>query len=133
MAFYGKLYSFDKNENFDSFVGSLQLPQEKADAFINAKPSQKIEKDGDFYIITTYNANGTTEMKFKNGVEFDETLSQEVTTKNIITVDGNKFTQVQKIGDNTITIVREYTPEQLVVTITSSFWDGVAKRFYVAK
>ncbi|XP_045503252.1 fatty acid-binding protein 2-like [Colias croceus] len=132
MAFYGKLYTLEKNENFDGFMKSLNLPQEQTDAYINSKPSQKIEKDGDYYVITTNSITGTSEIKFKDGVEFDEVFSPEITTKNTITVDGNKFTQVQSLGDKSVTYVREYSPEQLVVTVTSNFWDGTAKRYYVA-
>ncbi|XP_038216435.1 fatty acid-binding protein 2-like [Zerene cesonia] len=132
MSFFGKLYTLQKNENFDSFINSLNLPQDKADALINAKPSQKIEKDGDYYIITTITSKRTTEIKFKNGVEFDEAFTNEITTKNTVTVDGNKFTQVQKADDKIITIIREYSPEQLVVTLTCNFWDGTAKRYYTA-
>ncbi|XP_038216448.1 fatty acid-binding protein 1-like [Zerene cesonia] len=132
MAFFGKLYTLERNENFEEFIKSLNLPQEQSEGFINSKPSQKIEKDGDYYIITTNSRRGTTEIKFKDGVEFDEVFSPEITTKNTITVDGNKFTQVQSLGDKSVTYVREYTPEQLVVTVTSNFWDGIAKRYYVA-
>ncbi|XP_038214841.1 fatty acid-binding protein 2-like [Zerene cesonia] len=133
MAFYGKLYTLEKNENFDSFIKSLNIPQDRAEAYVNSKPSQKIEKDGDYYIITTNSIMGVSEIKFKPGVEFDEVLTPEITTKTTVTVDGNKFTQVQTLGDKSVTYVREYTPEQLVITLTSNFWDGTAKRYYVAK
>ncbi|CAK1541695.1 unnamed protein product [Leptosia nina] len=133
MAFYGVLYKHDSNENFEPFVKSLNLPDDKAAAYASYKPSQKIEQNGDEYVITTIAPQGPILMKFKSGVEFEEQISPDISGKNTITVDGNKVTQVQKFADGkTITYVREYTPEKLVVTITASFWDGTAKRIYLA-
>ncbi|CAF4802244.1 unnamed protein product [Pieris macdunnoughi] len=131
MAYFGKVFTLEKNENFEGFINSLGLPKEKVDSYVKSKSSQKIEKDGDGYIITSTTSLGVTEMKFKPGVEFDQQLVPEIVTKNVITVDGDKFTQVQKAGGKTITYVREFSPDNLVVTITSDFWDGVAKRIYV--
>ncbi|XP_045522702.1 fatty acid-binding protein 2-like [Pieris brassicae] len=133
MAFFGKLYTHESNENFDDFVNSLNLPEEQATAYLNSKISQKIEKDGDEYVLTTNKPSGPSVMRFKSGVEFDEKITAEVIGKNTITVHGNKVTQVQKLPDGkTITFAREYSPDKLVVTITASFWNGTAKRIYVA-
>ncbi|CAG4932601.1 unnamed protein product [Colias eurytheme] len=134
MSFFGKMYKLDRSENFEAFAESLKLSPEQTQAFLNSKSSQKLDKDGDEYIITTVYDGQSFENKFKSGVEFDEILRPEVTAKSVITVEDNKLTHVQTFEDgNSITYVREYSPEELVVTITSNFWSGTAKRFFVAE
>ncbi|XP_045503447.1 fatty acid-binding protein 2-like [Colias croceus] len=134
MSFFGKMYKLDRSENFDAFAESFKLSPQETQAIINSKLSQKLDKVGDEYIITTVYEGKSFENKFKSGVEFDEILTPEVIPKSVITVDGNKLTHVQKFKDgNSITNVREYSPQELVVTITSNFWPGTAKRFFVAE
>ncbi|CAG4932592.1 unnamed protein product [Colias eurytheme] len=134
MAYFGKMFKLERTENFEDFVNSLKLPPAETQAYINSRSTQKLDQNGDEYVITTVYEGKSFEMKFKSGVEFDEVLAPGVVPKNIITVEGNKLTQVQTFDDgNSITYVREYSPEELVVTITSNFWSGTAKRFYVAQ
>ncbi|XP_045503448.1 fatty acid-binding protein 2-like [Colias croceus] len=134
MSFFGKVYKLDRSENFDAFAESLKLSPLETQALINIKSSQKLDKDGDEYILTTFYEGQSSEIKFKSGVEFDEILRADVTPKSVITVDGNKLTHVQKFQDgNSITCIREFSPEKLVVTITSNFWSGTAKRYFVAE
>lgn len=56
----------------------LGLPKEKAENYINSKPTQKIEKDGDGYVLTTTTGHGVTEMRFKPGVEFEQKFTPEI-------------------------------------------------------
>ncbi|KMZ04221.1 uncharacterized protein Dsimw501_GD20655, isoform C [Drosophila simulans] len=51
------------------------------------------------------------------GVEFDEETLDGRNVKSIITLDGNKLTQEQK-GDKPTTIVREFTDNELITTLT---------------
>ncbi|XP_038216378.1 fatty acid-binding protein 2-like [Zerene cesonia] len=134
MAFFGKMYKLERTENFEDFVHSLKLPPADTQAYINSRSTQKLDKNGDEYVITTFYDGKSSEMKFKSGVEFDEVVNSEVIPKSTITVEGNKLTHVQTFQDgNTITYVREYSPEELVVTVTANFWPGTAKRFYSAQ
>ncbi|CAG4932596.1 unnamed protein product [Colias eurytheme] len=136
MSFFGKMYKLDRSENFEAFVECYKLSPELTHEFINSNLSEKLDKDGDEYTITTiYKEGQSFENKFKSGVKFDEIPRPGVIIPNsVITVDGNKFTHVQAFEDgNSITYVKEYSPEELVVTITSNFWPGTAKRFFVAE
>ncbi|CAG4932610.1 unnamed protein product [Colias eurytheme] len=134
MAFVGKSYVLDRTENFDEFVKSLKIPDDLADLIIKAKAKQTLEKNGDEYVLTSVYNERTMVSKFKNGVEFDETVGPKGKAKTTFTVEGDKVTQVQKFPDgNTITLVREYYPDKIEATITTNFWPGTAKRFYVAE
>ncbi|VVC96086.1 unnamed protein product [Leptidea sinapis] len=133
MDFLGKIYKLDRSENFEEFLASLNLPEDKI-AQIKIKTSQTLTKEGDNYVLTTILPDGKKEMKFQSGVEFDEKVSPEVTAKTTFTVSGNKVTQKQTFDDGkTINYVREFTADTLKVTLTSSFWDGTAVRYYVAE
>lgn len=49
------------------------LPADQAQGYLNFKPSQKYEKDGDSYVYTSVTPSGQTQVKFQSGVAFDET------------------------------------------------------------
>ncbi|CAH0713611.1 unnamed protein product, partial [Brenthis ino] len=133
MAGFGKEFILDKDENFDEFVASLGLSGERAERVRKNKSIQKLVKIGDDEYAFVYRSDsGTKEIKFKNGVEFDEQVAEGVFAKSIFTVDGNVVIQQLKFEDGkTLTYKSEFTKDSLVVTITSSSWDGSAKRYYV--
>ncbi|CAH2052256.1 unnamed protein product, partial [Iphiclides podalirius] len=127
MAYEGKLYKHVRDENFEAFVKSLNLPEEHTTGFLNFKPDQKLEKNGDSYTLTTISGNNTKEVTFKNGVEFDETVVPGRVSKTTITLSGNTLTQVQKFDDgNVITTKREYSGDGLTVTLQRNNVDGPA-------
>ncbi|KAL0818367.1 hypothetical protein ABMA28_008844 [Loxostege sticticalis] len=127
MAYFGKNFTFEKDENVDELINATGLD------FLKNKPSQVIEKDGDSYKLILKTVNH--EIVFKSGVPFVELVrgTLEVSSKTTITVDGDTFIQVQDFGsDGTLTSKREYSADQLKVTYTSNKWDGVAYRYFKA-
>ncbi|XP_026314241.1 fatty acid-binding protein 2-like [Hyposmocoma kahamanoa] len=135
MAYFGKEFVLDRQENFTEFIESLkmEIPPEIKKAVINSKSLAKIDKNGDEYTLSSVKVDGSTSSRtFKSGVEYEETNFGR-TGKAVITVDGDTFTQVQKYPEGTLTTTRKFSPNELVVTITFSGWDGEAKRYYKAK
>lgn len=57
------------------------IPEDKLQQILSSRPSQKLEKNGDEYILTTY-GDKSKEIKFKNGVEFDENVTESITVSN---------------------------------------------------
>ncbi|XP_045454085.1 fatty acid-binding protein 2-like [Melitaea cinxia] len=132
MAYLGKSYKFVKSENMDKLLAHFGIPAEKIQDLIKTKPTQKLEKSGDGYVLTTID-DKTTELKFKEGVEFDEKVTEEFVAKTSFSVSGDVVTQTQKFADGrVVTIKRKYNGDELVVEITASTWDGVAHRYYTA-
>ncbi|XP_068623754.1 fatty acid-binding protein 1-like isoform X2 [Battus philenor] len=130
MAFVGKVYAHEKDENFAEFVDTLGPQAEKLKTW---RPKQKLEKDGDSFKHVVIGDTETTEIAFKIGQEFDETVAPGRVSKTVFTLDGNTLTQVQKFEDGlAITTKREYSDEKLIVTITTNKWDGSAVRYYKA-
>ncbi|CAK1590253.1 unnamed protein product [Parnassius mnemosyne] len=131
MAYLGKLYKHDKDENFDTFLNSLDFPADIIAAYSNSKPDHKLEKNGDSYTLTTITPDQTKVVTFKDGVEFDEEVTGGRVVKTTFTVDGNTLTQVQKFTDViAITKKREYFEDKLILTLTWTNWDGIARRYY---
>ncbi|KAG6449098.1 hypothetical protein O3G_MSEX005882 [Manduca sexta] len=108
MAYFGKEFKFEKDENIEELVKTLDLSAEQQAGFVNYKPSQKIEKNGDEYVLTI-------------GPK----------SKSVIQVDGDVFNQVQNFGNGYVfNIKREFSDDALVLSISHSKWDGVGRRHY---
>lgn len=73
----------------------------------------------------------TTSQKFKVGEEKDVTTQDGRKIKNVFTIEGNKLIEKQ-IGEKTLTIIREYSDDELIVTtemgqVVSTSWCKVVK------
>lgn len=77
---------------------------------------QLVKKD-DVYSLISYFLLLTTSQKFKVGEAKDVTTQDGRKIKNIFTIEGNKLIE-QQIGEKTMTIVREYSDDQMIVTST---------------
>ncbi|XP_041972228.1 fatty acid-binding protein 2-like [Aricia agestis] len=130
---YGITFKHKTDENFKEFLDSLGIGDVKVQAILDTCPSQKLDKNGDDYVLTTSDCKKSKELTFKNGVEFEENVTENVTAKTTFTIDGDVLKQVQKFPDGrSLFIDRKFTDNTLLVTLKSSFWDGVAYRHYVA-
>ncbi|CAK1590248.1 unnamed protein product [Parnassius mnemosyne] len=133
MAFYGKVFAVEKDENYEAFVKSMGIPEDKQKNLLEYKPTQKIAKNGDEYTVTVGTKNGERVYNFKSGIEFASTIRDQP-AKITVTVDGNKMTQVVKFDIGlTLTLKKEYTDDTLTEEISHNGWDGVARRFYKAQ
>ncbi|XP_026314326.1 fatty acid-binding protein 1-like [Hyposmocoma kahamanoa] len=132
MAYLGKVFKFEKHENYDGFIKSLGVPEDKAEILLRAKPSQKLVKNGDTYTLSVITTESTRNVTFKSGVAFDEDI-RGLLVKTRITVSGDTLIQVQDFNKKrTFTFKKEFTENTLKETITANFWDGAAYRYYVA-
>ncbi|KPI98973.1 PREDICTED: fatty acid-binding protein-like [Papilio xuthus] len=132
MAFEGKVYVHDRDENFEGFVATLGLTEDKLEKLKNYKPKFKLEKNGDTYTMTSFSDSRNNVVTFKLNEEFDEAVMDGRAAKTTFTLDGNTLTQVQKFEIGTITTKREFFDDKLIATINRSGWDGTAVRYYKA-
>ena len=117
MSFVGKKYKLDKSENFDEYMKELGVGLVTRKMGNSLSPTVEVTLEGDTYTLTTTSTFKTPANSFKLGVEFDEATLHGRNVKSIITLDGNKLTQEQK-GDKPTTIVREFTDNELITTLT---------------
>ncbi|RVE44355.1 hypothetical protein evm_010976 [Chilo suppressalis] len=134
MAYLGKDFKFEKEENFEALITAVESVEQnpKARKILTFKPNQKLVKNGDEYTLTFTVGTFTKEIKFKSGVTFDDVIDEGVAAKSTVTVEGDTFTQVLDFGEKgSITMKREYTADTLKVTVTAAKWSGEAVRYYV--
>lgn len=74
----------DHNVKFKNFMYlmlffSIDIPEDKKQLLLSFKPSQSIKKEGDGYVLsTTSPGGGNKDLKFQDGVEFDEEVAPGV-------------------------------------------------------
>ncbi|GBP35708.1 Fatty acid-binding protein 1 [Eumeta japonica] len=129
--FAGKLYKYDRSENIEAFLDSINVQGEARAGYINSRPDIKLVNNGDgsftFDIIL---GERTISNTFKSGVEFDENMAGIMTT---FTVESNKLVQVQKFpSGKVVTITREFSPTELKTVSTVEGWTGSATRYFKA-
>ncbi|KAM3964021.1 fatty acid-binding protein 1-like [Aphomia sociella] len=133
MSFLGKNYKCVREENFEAFIKVLGLPEEFTSKLIQYKPEQKYEKDGDSYKHTVTTPNKVKVITFKSGESYNDKLRNIIPVKITYTVDGETVTQIIQDDDGrSSTFKMEYTGDTMKVTITGTFFDGTAYRYYSA-
>jgi len=112
MSFVGK-YELVSSENFDEYLKAAGVGLVQRTAASKVKPVVEISEAGGKYSLKTLTALKNTEIVFTLGEEFDEKTADDRTCKSTVTKDGNKLIHVQKIGDETATITREFSGSEM--------------------
>ncbi|XP_047097604.1 fatty acid-binding protein, muscle-like isoform X2 [Schistocerca piceifrons] len=127
--FVGRKYKLDKSENFDEVMKALGVGMVTRKMGNAVSPVIELTKDGDTYTLKSSSTFKNTVITFKLGEEFEEETPDGRKVKSTITQDGNKLHHIQK-GEKTTTIVREFSAEEVKMTITVD--DLVCTRIYKA-
>ncbi|KAK9522925.1 hypothetical protein VZT92_019361 [Zoarces viviparus] len=91
MSFSGK-YQLESQENFESFMKAIGLPDELIQKGKDIKSISEIEEDGDNFKVTVTTGSKVLVNTFKIGEEAElETLTGEK-AKAVVQRDGNKLT-----------------------------------------
>lgn len=72
-------------------------------------------KDDGTFVVKTISTFKNSQIEFKLGEEFDEKRMDGVTTKTVVTKEGNKLIQKQE-ADPPVEIIREFTGDKLITT-----------------
>lgn len=66
-------WDLEKSENFEEFLGTLDLPDAIKNLVASIKPTLVVSQDGDNWSILSIMPGAMDhEIKFKDGVEFEE-------------------------------------------------------------
>ncbi|XP_047097603.1 fatty acid-binding protein, muscle-like isoform X1 [Schistocerca piceifrons] len=128
-AVLGKRYKLSSSENFDAVMKQLGVGMVTRKMGNAVSPVIELTKDGDTYTLKSSSTFKNTVITFKLGEEFEEETPDGRKVKSTITQDGNKLHHIQK-GEKTTTIVREFSAEEVKMTITVD--DLVCTRIYKA-
>ncbi|KAG6459910.1 fatty acid-binding protein 1-like [Manduca sexta] len=131
MAYEGKIYTFDSQENFDEYLRHMGVTDEEViKKYATFKSTAQLKKEGNKYRYITRSSEGNNDVVFESGVEIDDVGLGGKPIRTTYIVDGNTVTQVDP--NRTSTVIREFSEDLLKMTLTSSSWDGVAYRYYKA-
>jgi len=107
-------FKLTKSENFDEYMKALGVNMILRKMASTATPVTEITRDGDDWNIKTTTTFKTTDIKFKLGEEFDEVTADGRNCKSTITKEGDdKLVHMQKCGDQTLKILREFTDSDM--------------------
>jgi len=119
MAFEGT-YELTKSENFNEYMKAVGVGIVMRNMAAAATPKAFITKDAatDEWTVKTSTTFKTTEIKFKLGEEFKEETADGRKCLSTITKEGdNKWKHVQKINDQELVMYREFTDEEMKMTL----------------
>lgn len=115
MDFTG-VYELTSSENFDEFLSEMGIGYFTRMAATRASSKYYITKDNDTYTLRTVSTFGESSITFKNGEHFREDRLDGENVDSVINIKDNKWVQKQTLGEQVVTIIREFTPEEIIVT-----------------
>jgi len=130
--FNGK-YKLDKSENFEQFMEALGVNFALRKLGNTTKPTLTVTtEDGKHFVFNSESTFKNIKVEFNLGEEFDDTSPDGRKTKNVVTMEDSKLTQVEKPRDGKgkdVTYVRELT-EDKDLKVTCTIGDVVSTRLY---
>jgi len=127
-------WALDSQEGFDEYMKHLGVGMLLRKMGNTLKPDFTVSKDGDTWKMVTASTFKTTDVTFKEGVEFDETTADDRAVKSTITFDGDKMihSQVDPANAANNTVIERFLEDGKLVTLVKC-GDLVAKRVYTKK
>jgi len=114
----GKKYENYKSENFDEYMKELGVGFWLRTFGNTVTPTVELSKSGDTYTLNTTSTFKNSTISFKEGEEFEEETLDGRKIKSVCTFEGENKLVHKQGGDTPSTIVREFTPDEMVATMT---------------
>lgn len=80
-------------------------------------PTVELVKDGDTYTLNTVSTFKNTTISFKEGVPFEEETIDGRKVQSVCKFEGENKLIHEQGGDIPSTIIREFTPEEMIATM----------------
>ncbi|XP_006753649.1 PREDICTED: fatty acid-binding protein, heart-like [Myotis davidii] len=106
------------SKNFDEYMKSIGVDFATRQVAIMIKPTTIFEINGDMITLKTQSTFKNTEISFKLGEEFDETMADDRKVKSTVTLDGGKLVHVQKWNGQETKLVWELVDGKLILMLT---------------
>jgi len=111
-------YELTKSDKFDEYMEAVGVGWSTRKMASLLKPTTEIKKEGDQITIKTISSFKTTELKFKLGEKFKEETADGRKCDSIIVMEGDsKMKHNQICNGQDLVMYREFTPDQMVVTL----------------
>merc|ERR1719158_1935458 len=115
------VYTQTSRDNYEEFLKALGVGMLLRKAALASTPVLTVSEQGGEWTINTKTTAKTTEVKFRLGVEFDETSTDGRQCKTTISLEGDTMTssqKAQKAGEKSVNVVRVFTDAGVTVTST---------------
>ncbi|XP_022165569.1 fatty acid-binding protein, muscle-like isoform X1 [Myzus persicae] len=119
---FDKKYKLESSDNFDEYCKALGVMHAMRTLAKVMTPVVELTKKQDGkYMLTCTTLIRNTSIEFNLDEEFDEETLDAHRVKSIITQEGNKLVHFQKSSGyrKETTIIREFEPDQLKMTLTA--------------
>jgi uncharacterized cupredoxin-like copper-binding protein len=130
--FNGK-YKLDNSTNFEEFMQALGVNFAMRKIGMTTKPTLTIStEDGKKFTFNSESTFKNIKIEFTLGEEYEDTSPDGRKTKNVVTMENNKMTQLEKSRDGNgkeVTYVRELTDDK-DLKVTCTIGDIVCTRLY---
>jgi len=124
-------YQLEKNENLDGFYKAVGVPYVARKMMAASTPVVEISCEDDTWTIKTSTLIRTTELKFKAGEEYVETMPSGEVLNSTTTLDDDKLTTISRLPDGGQTS-RTYSffDTGMLLTLTHESSGQTAKRHF---
>ncbi|MFJ2406593.1 lipocalin/fatty-acid binding family protein [Streptomyces xanthochromogenes] len=127
MGFAGT-YEMTRGDNYEEFLKEIGVGLATRKIAAASRPTVEIQQDGDNLKLKTTTTLKTIELVFTLGIEFTEETEDGRKAQTLITADGDKLIQVQKLEGLTATTTRTFSDDGLDATFQSG--NVVSRRSY---
>ena len=113
-------YKLENSENFNEFLKEIGMGYFKRLAATASNSEYVVTKEpNDHWKLKTISTFKDSEITFKSGVPFKEDRADGQTVDTTITVDGNRWKQLQR-GEPQVNVEREFSDDGVVVRSTAN-------------
>jgi hypothetical protein len=124
-------YQLEKNENLDGYFKAVGVPYVARKMMAASTPVVEISCEDDTWTIKTSTLLRTTELKFKAGEEYVETMPSGEVLNSITTLEDDKLTTISRLPDGGQTSrVYNFLDTGMLMTLTHESSGQTAKRHY---
>ncbi|WP_411107134.1 lipocalin/fatty-acid binding family protein [Streptomyces sp. cmx-4-9] len=107
------------SENFDAYLRAVGVGAPARTTATTTDPVQTFSYEDGLWTLETVTGLRNTVDEFRLGQEFALATPDGRTATSLVTADGDRLVEVRSIDGGTATIVREFSPGELVVTYSA--------------
>lgn len=116
--------------NYDAFLQEIGIPGFKrsiaAKLIVEITITRPSASPENSYTVRSKTSFTDTTNTFTSGVEFEEERPDGTRIRSVITIEGNRWTQLQK-SSPPVTVVRDFYTKGMVITMTANGVSAVKK------
>lgn len=122
-------FQHERSENFDEFLKAIGVPLIPRKMVAASNPVVEVRRNGDTWTIRMNTLVRTVEYVFEPG-QTVETETMGGMAQNVFTIEDDRIMQIQKSDTYTTEVIRQFTEDSLIMTITHVESGTVCHRYF---